>query len=176
MLHSARMKARPRVVYLTQDKYAMESMMNATTLNGPWTKPEVEAFLAQSTIPIRLAAVAQDQFPRVISLWFLYHASSLCCVTHRSSHLARMLGSNSSVGFEISGDSPPYHGIRGQGEAVLTPLGDSPLLRELLLRYVGSLETPFAQWLLSRAEEEMIITISPSRLFSWDYRERMSGP
>ncbi|MCP4196024.1 MAG: pyridoxamine 5'-phosphate oxidase family protein, partial [Proteobacteria bacterium] len=50
--------------------------MNATTLNGPWTKPEVEAFLAQSTIPIRLAAVAQDRFPRVISLWFLYHASS----------------------------------------------------------------------------------------------------
>ena len=151
----------------------MESLMNAATLNGPWTKPEVEAFLEQSTIPIRLATVAQDQFPRVISLWFLYQAPSLCCVTHQSSHLARMLEGNSSVGFEISGDSPPYHGIRGQGEATLTPLGDSSLLRELLLRYVGSLESPFAQWLLSRAEGEMIITISPSRLFSWDYRERM---
>ena len=152
----------------------MESVMNATTLNGPWTKPEVEAFLEQSTIPIRLATVAQDQFPRVISLWFHYHASSFYCVTHESSHLARMLEQNSSVGFEISGDSPPYHGIRGQGEAVLTPLNDSSLLRDLLLRYLGSLDSPFAQWLLSRSAEEMIITISPSRLFSWDYRERMS--
>ncbi len=85
-----------------------------------------------------------------------------------------MLEGNSSVGFEISGDSPPYHGIRGQGEAVLTPLNDSSLLRDLLLRYLGSLDSPFAQWLLSRSAEEMIITISPSRLFSWDYRERMS--
>ena len=57
----------------------------------------------------------------------------------------------------------------------MTPLGDDSLLRDLLLRYLGSLDSPFAQWLLSRAEEEIIITITPSRLFSWDYRERMSN-
>ena len=152
----------------------MELLMNATTLKGPWTKQEVHTFLEQTTIPIRLATVAQDQFPRVISLWFRYREPSLCCVTHQNSHLARMLEANSSVGFEISGDSPPYHGIRGQGEAAMTPLGDDSLLRDLLLRYLGSLDSPFAQWLLSRAEEEIIITITPSRLFSWDYRERMS--
>jgi hypothetical protein len=29
--------------------------------------------------------------------------------------------------------------------------------------------------LLSRAEDEVLITITPLRLFSWDYRQRMSA-
>ena len=45
---------------------------------------------------------------------------------------------------------------------------------ELIQRYLGGAESSVASWLLSRREEEMLISIEPVRLFSWDYRERMS--
>jgi hypothetical protein len=149
--------------------------MTAVELAGPWKASQVEEFLDQARIPIRLSTVAEDGFPRVISLWFQYESDTLYCVTHQSSKLARLLQKNDHVGFEISADSPPYHGIRGQGTASLQALGSNPALTTLLTRYIGDLETSFSQWLLSRREEELLITIKPHRLFSWDYRERMAG-
>lgn len=142
---------------------------------GPWEEGEVLEFLQDSTLPIRLSAIAEDGYPRVISLWYQYRNEALYSVTHQSSKLVSILEKNQCVGFEISPDAPPYHGIRGQGTATLQPLGSDPALEELLIRYVGGLESEFAQWLLSRSDEEVLIVIKLHRLFSWDYRERMSG-
>jgi nitroimidazol reductase NimA-like FMN-containing flavoprotein (pyridoxamine 5'-phosphate oxidase superfamily) len=143
-------------------------------LSGPWDFDDIETFLADSTIPIRLSCNAADGFPRVISLWYGYEAQTLYCVTHQSSKLVTLLQRDQQVGFDISPDTPPYCGIRGQGTASLQPLGDSPILEQLLMRYVGNLESGFSKWLLSRSAEELLITIKPHALFSWDYRKRMS--
>ena len=47
------------------------------------------------------------------------------------------------------------------------------MLEQLLGRYLGGHDSALAKWLLSRSEDEVLITISPRRWFSWDYRERM---
>jgi nitroimidazol reductase NimA-like FMN-containing flavoprotein (pyridoxamine 5'-phosphate oxidase superfamily) len=143
-------------------------------LSGPWDFENIETFLTDSTIPVRLSCNAADGFPRVISLWYGYEAQTLYCVTHQSSKLVALLQRNQQVGFDISPDTPPYCGIRGQGTASLQPLGDSPMLEQLLMRYVGNLDSGFSKWLLSRSAEELLITINPHALFSWDYRKRMS--
>jgi hypothetical protein len=146
----------------------------AIALGGPWPKAQKDDFLHSSTLPIRLSLVAEDGYPRVISLWYKYEHEKLYCVTHRSSKLAGLLKGNSRVGFEISPDAPPYHGIRGQGNATIAPLGSNSSLEDLLMRYIGSLDSDFSMWLLSRHAEELLIEITPLRFFSWDYRERMS--
>ena len=46
---------------------------------------------------------------------------------------------------------------------------------ELLDRYLGGAESTLGNWLLSRREDELLISITPQRLFSWDYRQRMDG-
>ena len=147
----------------------------AIELGGPWTKAQMEDFLQDSTLPIRLSVVAEDGYPRVISLWYKYEQETLYCVTHRSSKLASLLKGESRIGFEISADAPPYHGIRGQGNATLQPLGSNSTLDDVLMSYMGSLESDFSRWLLSRRAEELLISISPLRFFSWDYRDRMSN-
>ena len=43
----------------------------------------------------------------------------------------------------------------------------------MLHRYLGGADSRLAQWLLSRRDDEILISIEPRRLFSWDYRERM---
>jgi nitroimidazol reductase NimA-like FMN-containing flavoprotein (pyridoxamine 5'-phosphate oxidase superfamily) len=143
--------------------------------SGAWSRQQVDEFLVGVTVPIRLACAGPDGFPRVVSLWFQYAGGVLYCVTHRDSKLVRLLRRDQRVGFEISPNDPPYHGVRGQGTVTMEPLGEADTLALLLERYLGGLESGLAKWLLSRSDEEVLVSIQPTRLFSWDYRERMAG-
>jgi nitroimidazol reductase NimA-like FMN-containing flavoprotein (pyridoxamine 5'-phosphate oxidase superfamily) len=144
-------------------------------MKGPWRAEQIEAFVCASTLPIRLACVGGDGFPRVVSLWQQYHNGVFHCVTHQSAQLVKLLKSRPQVGFEIAADTPPYRGVRGQGTASLAPLGDNTTLTDMLSRYVGGTESGFSKWLLARSDEELLITVTPHRIFSWDYTQRMSG-
>lgn len=143
-------------------------------LSGPWDQQQINDFLGSATLPIRLSCVASDGFPRVVSLWFLYRQGKFFCVTHQSSKLVKLLQKNNRVGFEMSPNSPPYYGVRGQGTATLQPLGKDPALAQLLERYIGEDSSDFSRWLLSRSAEELIISVTPHRIYSWDYRMRMA--
>ena len=84
-------------------------------IKGPWSVDEVEDFLGNARVPVRLACVGGDGFPRVVSLWFRYRAGALYAVTHRRSSLAALLRADGRAGFEVSPNEPPYYGVRGQG-------------------------------------------------------------
>ncbi len=147
--------------------------VEAIKLSGPWSQTTTDAFLDQCTLPLRLSCIASDGFPRVASMWFRYEAGQLLCVTHKNSKVAKILKQNNRVGFEVSPNEPPYYGVRGQGLVSIEQLGESSLLEDLLAKYVGDTTSSFAQWLLGRKDEELILSISPQRLYTWDYRERM---
>ncbi|TXS95963.1 pyridoxamine 5'-phosphate oxidase family protein [Parahaliea maris] len=147
--------------------------MNAR-LKGPWLESQVSSFLEQSVYPLRLACVDPEGVPVVVSVWYLLDNGSLQCVSHQKSHLVRLLRANNRVGFEVAPNEPPYHGVRGQGSARLTPLGERDTLNRLLVRYLGGTDSSLAQWLLSRKAEEVLISIDPTQIFSWDYRQRMA--
>ena len=143
-------------------------------VKGPWAEQEISDFLDTATFPLRLATVGKDGFPRVVSVWYLADGLNLQCVSHRDSQLVKLLRANDRVGFEVAPNEPPYQGVRGQGIATVSSLGERDTLDNLVERYLGGAESAVANWLLSRREEEMLISIAPVRLFSWDYRERMS--
>jgi nitroimidazol reductase NimA-like FMN-containing flavoprotein (pyridoxamine 5'-phosphate oxidase superfamily) len=140
---------------------------------GPWSAEQVEAYLQRSVYPLRLACVAADGFPRVVAVWFQYASGCFYCVSHRGSKLVALLQANERVGFEVSPNEPPYCGVRGQGVTRLDDLGSNATLDNLLERYLGGADSRLGNWLLSRRDEEMLITLEPSRIFSWDYQERM---
>lgn len=143
-------------------------------LKGPWDRAQIDVFLAKTTFPLRLACVADDGFPRVVSVWYGYDGDTLHCVSHRSSQLVGLLQRCERVGFELAPNEPPYHGVRGQGIARLEADVDGEVLRRMLQRYLGGADSRLGQWLLSRVEDEVLISIEPRRWFSWDYRERMA--
>jgi len=142
-------------------------------LKGPWSLEEIAQFLADTRYPLRLACVGDDGYPRVVSVWFTFVEDKLFCASHKTSQLVALLRSGARVGFELAPNDPPYYGVRGQGDAVLTDQGGAQMLEQLLDRYLGGQDSPLAKWLLSRSEEEVLITITPRRWFSWDYRQRM---
>lgn len=144
------------------------------THTGPWSEETIGDFLDSSRYPMRLACVGADDYPRVVSLWYAHERGRLFCATHRSARLVPLLRRHPKVGFEIAPNDPPYCGVRGQGRAQVAGEGGE-LLERLLHRYLGGTESSLATWLLSRRADELLITITPERWFSWDYRDRMSG-
>ena len=150
-------------------------MLESNLIRGSWGRDAIEHFFSETAIPTRLACIGSDDFPRVVSLWFVYKDSKILCVAHRSSETIKILEKNNKVGFEVAPNDPPYYGVRGQGKVDLSPLGTPEILLELIERYLGDANSSLAKWLLGRVEEELLISIRPLRLFSWDYRHRMSG-
>lgn len=140
---------------------------------GPWSRPEIDDYLQAARFPMRLACHAADGFPRIVSLWYLWQDSTLLCVTHRNAALVGQLTRDARIGFEIATNDAPYYGVRGTATAQLMPLGDSDLLERLILRYLGDTDSALARWLLARRAEEMVISLAPRTLSSWDYRARM---
>ena len=148
--------------------------MDVLRADSAWSVKEVEDFFADYRLPLRLAVVGDSGFPLICSLWFAYEEGRLLCATTRQAKVVECLRANSRCGFEIATNESPYFGVRGQGVATVSSDGAIDLLGNLINRYLGSQETKFARWLLSRAADEVMIQIDIRWMTSWDYTGRMS--
>jgi hypothetical protein len=148
--------------------------LSKAKLTGPWSIAEIEAYLRDAIIPIRLSAISPSGWPVVVSLWYDFDTEMLWCASQRKARIIKLLEAKPRCGFEIAAEQPPYFGVRGQGLADVDDSAGSDVLRRLADRYLGADDTPFRRWLLERDDEEVAIAIRPVRLMSWDYRDRMS--
>ena len=142
---------------------------------GPWSADEVERFLSETRVPMRLSCLGESGFPVLASLWFVPEEGAIWCATQRAARVAVLLERDARCAFEIARDDPPYRGVRGQATARVVPERGEEMLRLAIERYLGDTRPGFARWLLSRAETETAIAIEPRQLLSWDFRERMGG-
>lgn len=142
--------------------------------SGPWDLDTMAYFLNDSVIPVRLATNGSSG-PLVQSLWFAPDGLDLWCCTQRTSLLAKRLGRDSRVGFEVARDEPPYRGVRGTGDATLHTENVEETLRTLIRRYQGEERTQLSDWLLSRTESEVAIHVRAQTVSSWDYSPRMTN-
>ena len=157
------------------------------TITGTWSRDAVEAFLADATIPVRIACRTPGGGLWMLSLWYLLGDGStapdgggvddpgveLRCATAASAEVVRYLREDPAVAFEVSTNEPPYRGVRGRGSATIEPDREKALLSEPLVRYLGGTDSSLARRLLSADRDEVRIRITPEKLYSWDYTDRM---
>jgi nitroimidazol reductase NimA-like FMN-containing flavoprotein (pyridoxamine 5'-phosphate oxidase superfamily) len=150
--------------------------MKAKSLStrSAWPASEVTDFFEAYRGPLRLAVVDSSGFPMICSLWYRFDHGRIFCATTKGSRVVECLRENPKCGFELAPNEPPYFGVRGRGLAKTGPEGAMELLETLVDRYLGSRETKFAKWLLSRRDEEVVIGIDIQWMTSWDFRSRMS--
>lgn len=142
-------------------------------ISGPWGPAQVRSYLRDVVVPIRIASQGRS-FPLVQSVWFTTDENRLWCCTQTDSLLARRLRNESTCGFEVAADTPPYRGVRGHGVAEFHPESAPEVLAELIERYLGDDDSSLARWLRSRVDDEVAIAIGDLHLSSWDYTERMT--
>lgn len=142
--------------------------------NGPWSAAEIAAHLDTARIPLRLATTAPSGWPLVLSLWFVRDGDELLCATQASAAVVQALLAEERCAFEVAGDTPPYHGVRGRARVTVVPDEGLAVLRTLVTRYLGSADGTFARWLLGRDTPEVVLRLDPVELYSWDYRKRMA--
>jgi hypothetical protein len=145
------------------------------SLAGPWSAREAAEYLDQANIPLRLATLTSSGWPQVTSLWFVRDGDELLCATQHDAGVARALRRDARCSFEVAGEDPPYFGVRGQAIARVDPAGAGDVLAALIGRYVGDTQSDLARWLLSRADDEVVLRLTPRRIATWDYRARMAG-
>ncbi len=124
--------------------------------------------------PLRISAILPAGYPLICSLWYEYSNSCFCCVTQENAKLIEILGSNPQCGFELSPNEPPYYGLRGYADAEIQSAGAAELLEKLIVKYLGDTNSSLARHLLEKSHSEVMITLKPRSIFTWDYRERMS--
>ena len=64
-------------------------------------------------------------------------------------------------------------GVRGKGCAKLVSEKGPEVLEKLIDRYLDDSNKDLANWLLTRKETEIAISIDPIWIYSWDYSGRM---
>lgn len=122
---------------------------------------------------MRLAANTGSGFPVLLSLWFGRDDDDLLAAVHRDAKIVKRLTDDPRCAFEIATNDPPYRGVRGQARATLDSEGAAELLERLIIRYLGTTESKLGRFLMSRADEELIVRLRPRSIASWDYSERM---
>ena len=142
---------------------------------GPWSTDQIQSFLRDVRIPVRIACNGASGHPVMASLWFVSQGGKLWCATQRGASVASLLTRDPRCAFEVSVETPPYRGVRGTGVATLHDERGEEILRALIERYLGGTESRLACFLLARAKHETAISIEPQTLVSWDYRERMGA-
>lgn len=142
-------------------------------LAGAWTENQLETFLDESRIPIRIATQRGDGSLWLVTLWYRYRNGSFECATWANADIVRFLRNDSEVAFDVSTNEPPYRGIRGNGTAATSQDRNKETLQALIQRYLGGVDSPLAEWLLSDGRDEVRLRIQPHELYSWDYTERM---
>jgi nitroimidazol reductase NimA-like FMN-containing flavoprotein (pyridoxamine 5'-phosphate oxidase superfamily) len=140
-----------------------------------WDQAQINHFLSECVIPIRLACNDSHGEPLVCSLWFLYDEGALWCATQKSASVVKLLAAAPKCGFEVAPQDMPYRGVRGQGVASVSAEAGSAVLLRLIDRYLGKRDSSFARWLQSRADNEVAIKIIPAYFSSWDFSQRMQG-
>jgi hypothetical protein len=141
--------------------------------SGPWDSSQITAFLDATVIPIRIASSGRTS-PLVQSLWYLRDGESLWCCTQAEAVLTRRLTRDPRCGFEVSGDLPPYRGVRGSAKAEILPDRAADVLPRLIARYLGDSPGSLADWLLSRLDREVAIRLHSLRVTTFDFTSRMT--
>lgn len=134
---------------------------------------DIESYLQEVRIPLRLACVTRSGWPLVLSLWYLYREGYLYCATQKQARVVAYLRQQPRCAFEVAADQPPYCGVRGQGLATLDENLGADILQRLIGRYLGRNDLPLAQKLLARSQNEIALVIQPVSLFKWNFSERM---
>ena len=135
---------------------------------------QINRFIPEIKIPIRLSFIKPNNVPAVISLWYVCSSDKIYCAVQKTAKITACLQKNPICGFEIAADKPPYKGTRGEGTVQILNETGAYVLDLLIDKYLGEKESALSKFLKNNSKTEVALQISPQKIFNYDYSERMN--
>lgn len=140
------------------------------------TKSEIDDFLHNSKLNVRLGTVDKKGDPMIHPVWFYYMNDKIYIETSKESQKANNIRRKNTVYFSIDEERMPYKGVRGKGTAKIIEGAEkvSPITEKIMIKYTGSLDNPIAKQLMDAAKAgfSIAIEITPKYYSTWDYSRR----
>lgn len=145
-------------------------------VRGAYARNALPEVFETTVVPLRLATTTPSGRLWMLSLWYRFDDADgvIECATSTDAAVVDYLEADPEVAFEISTNEVPYRGVRGNGLATVAPDPEKETLEALLVRYLGSTDTPLGRRLLSPERTEVRIEIDPRSIYGWDFRDRMA--
>ena len=134
---------------------------------------QVNKFIPDIKIPIRVGFIKSNNVPAIISLWYVCNDDKIYCAVQKTAKIVAYLQKNPICGFEIAADKPPYKGIRGEGTVQILNETGAYVLDLLIDKYLGEKESTLSKFLKNNSKTEIALQITPQKIFNYDYSERM---
>ena len=134
---------------------------------------EIDKFIPDSKIPIRIGFIKGNSAPAIVSLWYVCKDAKIYCATQKTAKIVSYLQKNPMCGFEIAADKPPYKGIRGEGTVQILNETGAYVLDLLMEKYLKGKESTLSKLLRNNSKTEVAIEITPQKVFHYDYSKRM---
>jgi nitroimidazol reductase NimA-like FMN-containing flavoprotein (pyridoxamine 5'-phosphate oxidase superfamily) len=139
----------------------------------PWWRAmsmsEVEELLKRPLL-MRLGIMDKDGYPLVHPVWFTYEEHRFYLTSSIASKKVRLLKENAKVYFVVDDivDGRP-RGVRGKGDASIIYDRDitTKVMREHIIKYIGSLDKPVSKRLLDEISNSVTIVIEPLFFATW---------
>ena len=136
-------------------------------------KLKLDMLIPKEKIPIRISLLKSTGFPVVVSLWYTHADGRIYCAVQKTAKVISYIKNNPKCGFEIAGDMPPYKGLRGEGTVKILHDKGEEILDILIEKYLGEKESMLSVFLKNNSKNEVAIEITPQKIHSYDYSERM---
>jgi general stress protein 26 len=141
------------------------------------TEQEIIDFLANSKLNIHLGTIDNNGYPNVHPTWYYFDSTNnkLYVETHKSSKKMDNLREDKNIYFCIDDPRPPVKGVKGRGVCRIHDdvIHNIPIAEKIYTKYLGSMENPIAQRLISfvKSGDGVILEITPVFFSTWDYGE-----
>ena len=136
-------------------------------------REQINRFIPDIKIPIRLGFIKSNNVPAVISLWYVCNGGKIYCAVQKTAKIVPYIQKSTICGFEIAADKPPYKGMRGEGTVQILNETGAYVLDLLIDKYLGEKESTLSKFLKNNSKTEVALQITPQKIFNYDYSERM---
>lgn len=139
------------------------------------TENEIQEFLSSTKLNIHIGTIDENGHPNVHPTWYFYDNSNnkIYIETSKSSKKTTSLRNDNRIYFCVDDPNIPYKGVKGKGVCKIHEniSYNVPIAEKIMTKYLGSLEHPMAQTLLTYIKngESVILEINPSYFSTWDY-------
>ncbi len=151
-------------------------ILNAMRSVPGMSQPEIDQFLADSKIILRLGTIDAKDDPIIHPVWYHYMNNKLYFMSYRNTLKVRNINRKKTVYFSVDTEATPTKpnkGIKGKGTAtIVKDFGESVSIAEkIVTKYLGDPNTGLGKGIMDavRKGSQVLVEITPSYFSTWDY-------